>query len=67
MSPTGAPRLSVVRRPKAPETLSSAEARRILVESLIDQWGEESFPASDPPGRLPPSFAQPTKRRRQQG
>ena len=65
MSPTGAPRPSVP--PKAPKALSSAEQRRILVESLIDQWGEQSFPASDPPGRLPPSFAHPTKRRREQG
>ena len=62
MWPAGAPRPPVP--PKAPEALSSAEERRILVESLIDQWGEQSFPASDPPGRLPPSLAHPTKPRR---
>lgn len=46
----------------APKTVSTAEERRLLVESLIDEWGEESFPASDPPGGLPPSLAQPTQR-----
>jgi len=60
VSPAGAPRPPV----PAPEALSSAEERRILVESLIDQWCEQSFPASDPPGRLPPSLAHPTKLRR---
>ncbi len=46
-----------------PEAQSAAEKRRILVESLIDEWGEDSFPASDPPGGLPPSLAHPTNRR----
>ena len=41
----------------APEVLSSADRRRLLVEWLIDQWGEQSFPASDPPSRLPPSLS----------
>jgi hypothetical protein len=28
---------------------------------LVDMWGQDSFPASDPPGCLPPTF---TKRSR---
>lgn len=26
------------------------------VDGLIDEWGQGSFPASDPPGRVPPSL-----------
>ena len=26
-----------------------------VVDALLEEWGEESFPASDPPGCLPPS------------
>lgn len=61
MSPASTAKPPVVQL--APKVPSSAEARRILVEFLIDEWGEESFPASDPPGGLPPSLAQSTQRR----
>lgn len=26
-----------------------------VVDAILDVWGEESFPASDPPSSLPPS------------
>lgn len=26
------------------------------VDSLVDSWGSDSFPASDPPGCLPPTL-----------
>ena len=61
MPPTSASKPPLL--PNAPKAPSAAEQRRILVESLIDEWGEDSFPASDPPGGLPPSLAYPTKRR----
>lgn len=30
------------------------------VNEVIDEWGEDSFPASDPPGCLPPSLVSST-------
>ncbi|MGH8911077.1 MAG: hypothetical protein ACRDVD_01080 [Acidimicrobiia bacterium] len=26
------------------------------IDRMIDEWGDQSFPASDPPGGLPPSL-----------
>lgn len=31
-------------------------ARRKALDAMVDDWGEDSFPASDPPGCLPPSL-----------
>jgi hypothetical protein len=32
------------------------ERRREGVDEVVDGWGEDSFPASDPPGSLPPTL-----------
>lgn len=29
------------------------------LEVMVDEWGQDSFPASDPPGSLPPSLMSP--------
>lgn len=33
-----------------------ASIRREAIEALVDDWGEDSFPASDPPGHIPPGL-----------
>lgn len=35
---------------------ASDPGRSDAVDSLVDGWGLDSFPASDPPGCLPPSL-----------
>jgi len=41
-----------------PRGISKKEdpGRSDAVDSLVDGWGLDSFPASDPPGCLPPSL-----------
>ncbi len=39
-------------------TTTDSSSDTTEVEALVDEWGEHAFPASDPPGRLPPSLEQ---------
>jgi hypothetical protein len=39
------------------ETLPVAVMEHLLIDALVDAWSEQSFPASDPPGSLPPSLS----------
>ncbi len=34
---------------------TESEEDEEYLEEVVDEWGEESFPASDPPGERPPS------------